>query len=341
MRQLRVHGPGDLRWDEVPDPQLIDERDAIVEPIAVARCDLDPAVASGIYTSSEPVAIGHEMAGRVVAVGKRAGSVQVGDMVIVPFQISCGLCAMCTAGVTNACATVPFASGYGLGTFGGQSFGGALADLVRVPFADHMLLPLPNGLDPIVAAGVPDNVSDGFRCVAGPLATYPGAEVLVQGGLAQSVGLYAVACAIGLDASEVVYADSDTARIAVARRLGATVIEIEPGDPLPASEFPIVVDASATGAGRTRALNATSPAGTCTCVSSSFDGDDTMPIRSLYMKGVRFEIARVNARSTAPKVLALMADGKLDPGAVITRTVSFDDAPTAMLDADIKIVFTR
>ena len=74
--------------------------------------------------------------------------------------------------------------------------GGALADVVRVPWADVMLVPLPSGVDPIAAAGVPDNVSDGFRCVAGPLADAPGAEVLVVGGLASSVGLYAAMSAL-------------------------------------------------------------------------------------------------------------------------------------------------
>jgi threonine dehydrogenase-like Zn-dependent dehydrogenase len=341
MRHLVFHGPSDLRWDEAPDPQLANERDALVAPIAVARCDLDPAVALGVYSAAAPFAIGHEMVGRVVARGDHAGTAEVGDVVIVPFQISCGSCAMCAVGLTSACTSVPFASAYGLGAFGGQSFGGTLADLVRVPFADHMLLPLPHGLDPVAAAGVPDNVSDGYRCVAGPLTTDPRAEVLVVGGLAQSVGLYAVASAIALDASEVVYADDDSARIDVARRLGATVIEAEPNAPLPAREFPVVVDASATGAGRTTALRTTRAGGTCTCVSSSFDGDDTMPMRTIYMKGVRFEIGRVNARSTAPHVLALIEAGKLDPGAVVTRTVPFADAPAAMTEADIKIVFTR
>jgi NADPH:quinone reductase-like Zn-dependent oxidoreductase len=99
---------------------------------------------------------------------------------------------MCAAGLTNACANVPFASAFGRGSFGGQSFGGTLADLVRGPFADHMLLPLPHGLTPEVAAGVPDNVSDGYRCIAPPLTALPQPEVLVIGGLAQSVGLYAV-----------------------------------------------------------------------------------------------------------------------------------------------------
>jgi alcohol dehydrogenase len=339
MRHLAFLGPGSLEWQESPDPRLADERDAIVRPLTVARCDLDPAIALGLYPMTPPFAMGHEMVGEVVERGDRAGAAAIGHRVIVPFQISCGSCSMCQRGLTNACTAVPPGSAFGLGPHGGTDFGGALADLVRVPFADHLLLPLPDGLDPVVAAGIPDNVSDGYRTVAGPLAELPGAPVLVVGGLAASVGLYAVAAAVALGADRVVYVDQDPARLALAASLGADTIDAPLAGLTLDTSFPITVDACVLDDGRDLALRSTSPCGTCTSVSGGAASRSSVPLQSMYLKGISYEIGRVHARSTAPAVLELVADGRLDPGAIITRTVPFEAAVDAMIEPDIKIVF--
>ncbi|CAN5467078.1 hypothetical protein BH23ACT3_BH23ACT3_13280 [soil metagenome] len=166
MRALVFTGPSALEWSDVPEARIQDDRDVIVRPLAVARCDLDPAIALGLYPMPAPVVMGHEMVGEIIDIGATAGDWSVGARVIVPFQISCGACEMCRHGLTNACTAVPAGSAFGLGPHDGIDFGGALADLVRVPFADHLLFRLPDGLSPERAAGVPDNVSDGYRCVA-------------------------------------------------------------------------------------------------------------------------------------------------------------------------------
>ena len=339
MRHLVFLGPGSLEWQESTDPRLADDRDAIVRPLAVARCDLDPAIALGLYPMTPPFALGHEMVGEVVERGNRAGAAAIGDRVIVPFQISCGSCSMCRRGLTNACTAVPPGSAFGLGPHGGIDFGGALADLVRVPFADHLLLPLPDGLDPVVASGIPDNVSDGYRTVAGPLAELPGAPVLVVGGLAASVGLYAVAAAVALGSDRVLYVDQDRSRLALAASLGAETIDAPLAELALETSFPITVDACVLEEGRDLALRSTSPCGTCTSVSGGAASRSSLPLQSMYLKGIRYEIGRVHARSTASAVLELVADGRLDPGAVITRTVPFEDAVDAMIEPDIKIVF--
>jgi alcohol dehydrogenase len=220
--------------------------------------------------------------------------------------------------------------------------GGALADLVRVPFADHALLPLPDGMDPVVAAGIPDNVSDGYRCVAGPLSEMPGAQVLVVGGLAPSVGLYAVASAIALGSERVVYVDHDPARLRLAGTLGAETVEAPITalkDAVGDERFPITVDACVLDAGRDLALSATAPCGTCTSVSGGATASATLPLQAMYLKGVRYEISRVHARATAPAVLDLVTSGRLDPGAIITRIATFDEAPEAMVEPAVKIVF--
>src|SRR3712207_6816030 len=135
------------------------------------------------------------------------GAPPPGSLVTVPFQISCGECERCRRGHTGNCETVPRLSMYGLAPLGGD-WGGFLSDTVRVPYAAHMLIPLPAGVDPAAAASVSDNVPDGWRAVAEPLERYPGGPVLICGG-APSITLYAVAAAIALGAERVDYADQD------------------------------------------------------------------------------------------------------------------------------------
>ncbi|MFO1537888.1 MAG: alcohol dehydrogenase catalytic domain-containing protein, partial [Actinomycetota bacterium] len=225
MRALVFHGPLDLRGVVVDDPVITDARDALVRPIAVARCDLDPAIALGLYPMPAPFVMGHEMVGEVVAVGPDVGTVVAGDHVIVPFQLSCTACDPCRRGHTNACTRVAPGPAFGLGAHGGVDLGGALAERVRVPWADVMCLPLPAGLDPVVAAGIPDNVADGYRCVAGPLAERPDAAVVVVGGLAAGVGVCAVVRGGARAAARGVDVERDRPGLEVAVRLGAEIVD--------------------------------------------------------------------------------------------------------------------
>src|SRR5215210_8616378 len=124
-------------------------------------CDLDAAFLAGPVPIAEGFPLGHECVAEVVEIGDEVTAVAPGDVVVVPFQISCGACASCRAGQTGACTTVPRGSAYGMAPLGGE-WGGALADRVRVPFADAMLVPLPAGVDRVAVASVADNVPDGF-----------------------------------------------------------------------------------------------------------------------------------------------------------------------------------
>ncbi len=344
MRALMFRGPTQLAWEDVPAPEIQEPRDALVRPFAVARCDLDPAIAIGLYPMPAPFVMGHEMVGEVVAVGEgAAGAIRPGDRVIVPFQLSCGICATCRLGATNACENVAPGTAFGLGPHGGVDLGGALAELVRVPWADVMLLPLPVDVDPVVAAGIPDNISDGYRCVAGPLAERPGAAVLVVGGLAPSVGLYAVMAAIALGAERVVYVDDDDQRLRLAEQLGAESVAAAGGWDLLdlGRRFPITVDANVLDHGRELALRAVAPCGVCTSVSGGAAPRSALPLQQMYLKGVRYEIGRVHALATAPAVLELLNAGLIDPGAVITRIALFSEAADAMVEPAVKIVFVN
>ena len=343
MRALVFRGPMDLAWEEVETPQLMEPRDALVRPIAVARCDLDPAIALGLYPMPAPFVMGHEMVGEVVAIGEAIRNVRLGDKVIVPFQLSCMTCAPCLRGHTNACVNVPSGTAFGLGPHGGIDLGGALAELVRVPWADVMLIPLPEGMDPVVAAGIPDNVSDGYRCLAAPLAERPGAPVLVVGGLAPSVGLYAVMAALALGSERVVYVDDDAARLELAVAAGAEVVDAkDQWDSLKLAErFPIVVETNVLDPGRNFALQSVEPCGVCTSVSGGASSRSNLPLQSMYLKGVRYEIGRVHACATARPVLDLVSSGALDPARIINKVVPFSEAIEGMMLPVVKVVFVN
>ena len=336
-------GPMAIAREEIETPKLLEPRDALVRPIAVARCDLDPAIAIGLYPMPAPFVMGHEMVGEVVAVGEAISNVRLGDKVIVPFQLSCMTCAPCLRGHSNACVNVPSGTAFGLGPHGGIDLGGALAELVRVPWADVMLIPLPEGMDPVAAAGIPDNVSDGYRCVATPLAERPGAPVLVVGGLAPSVGLYAVMAALALGAERVVYVDDDAARLELAAAAGAEVVNAkDQWDSLKLAErFPIVVDANVLDSGRNFALQSVEPCGVCTSVSGGASSRSNLPLQSMYLKGVRYEIGRVHACATAKPVLDLVSSGALDPARIINKVVPFSEAVEGMILPVTKVVFVN
>jgi alcohol dehydrogenase len=341
MRQLTVVEKSRLEWLDVPEPTLQGAGEALVRPLAVATCDLDPQIIKGETPFPLPVALGHECIGEVVDVGDDVGGVMVGDVVAVPFQISCGECDPCREGRTGNCTTVQPLSMFGFGAAGGDH-GGALSDLVRVPYAEHMLVPLPQGIEPAVVASVGDNISDAWRTVAPQLESRPGAEVLVVGGGAWSIGLYAAGIAVALGAGKVDYMDGDPDRLERATRLGATPREADPAaEQDRPGRYPITVDASVEHQGLRTALRATAPDGVCTSVSIFFEQETPLPLFEMYSKIVTFHTGRCHARPAMPKALALVAEGKLAPDLVTKATVSWEDAADALREHEGKHVVVR
>jgi alcohol dehydrogenase len=336
MRQLEITGPRTVQWREAAAPALQGDGEALVRPLAVALCDLDAVFLSGAIPIAEPFPFGHECVAEVLEVGDAVTTVVPGDRVVVPFQISCGTCAACVAGRTASCRTVPRGSAYGMRPLGGD-WGGALSDVLRVPYADAMLVALPEGAEPAQLASVADNVADGYRAVAGPLQAAPGEEVLIVGGWARSIGLYAAACALALGASRVVYADTDDGRLERAAALGAEPFGVTEW-PKKLGRFPITVDASGDHAGLHAALRSTAPDGTCTSVAIYFEPETPVPLLELYTRGCTLHTGRVHARAVIPEVLALVAAGRLDPALVTSAVVGFDDAPAALAEPPTKLI---
>jgi alcohol dehydrogenase len=334
MRSLVLEGTRLLAWDDVPEPERRHEREAIVRPLAVATCDLDQPMIFGQTPFAMPVHLGHECVAEVVEGPERFAP---GDRVVVPFQISCGSCERCRRGLTGSCRTVAPLSMYGFGPLGGD-WGGMLSDLALVPYAEAMLVPLPAGVEPAVVASAADNIPDGWRTVAPALAEHPAADVLVVGGAARSISLYAVDVALALGAASVTYVDTDPARLAVAKELGAAVIEGEPERSLGA--FPVTVDGTGTPEGLVATLRLTDWGGRCTSVGQ-LAPSGSLPLFELFTRGVHLHLGRAMARPWIGPILDLVAAGRLHPEVVTTATVTWDEAPQALLEPATKLVVHR
>jgi len=339
MRQLTFIKPGLLEWQDVPTPRLEADTDALVRPLAVARCDLDLYIANGVAAGYVgPFAMGHEAIGVVTDAGAKAGVVP-GTMVVVPFQLSCGRCAKCARGWTNSCTNVPHRAAFGMKPLSGVEHGGALSELMRVPYADHMLVPVPAGVDPLAMASVADNIPDGWRAVAPHLEERPGANVLVVGGMGRSIGLYAAGAAVSLGAGKVLYLDDDEERRRIATSLGAFAEPLALKERKPVEQFEITVDASGQVDSLNFAVVSTAPNGVITVISLYFTDAIPFPMRRMYGKGITLHTGRVQARMELPGVLKHCASGHFHPDKVTTRIVPFSEAAEAMTDPGAKIVF--
>ncbi|MGY2020395.1 zinc-dependent alcohol dehydrogenase [Nocardia gipuzkoensis] len=339
MKRLMLTGPGAMRWEEHPEPVLSGPGQALVRPVALATCDIDPAVLRGGFPLPGPYPFGHEGVAEVVATGPEVRGVAVGDLVVVPFQISCGSCRACARGRTGNCTSHPRLSTYGLGPMGGLDWGGLWADLALVPHADAMLVPLPSGVDPVVVASASDNIPDAYRAVGPRLADDPGAEVLVLGGAAApSIGLYATGLAVALGSARVVYLDDSVERLDIAKAFGAEAIEGPPDARV--GRFPIVVEAAGGAKALRAAIDATTYDGWCTSVSVQLQ-DVALPILDMYTRCCTLHTGRAHVRPVIPQVLDLVATGRFDPSLVTTATATWDEAVDALLETPMKLVAVR
>lgn len=339
MRQLVYVEPGQVRWEEVPDPGEPAPDAALVRPLAVARCDLDgPMVAWGMLPGPFPV--GHEIAAEVVAVGEDVTHHRAGDRVVVAFQVSCGECPECATRRFAACRThrSPAGAAFGFGVAGG-GHGGGVADLLVVPHADHLLFSAPPSLSPIELCVLPDNVVDGYRTVAGPLAAEPGADVLIVAGAAASVGLYAVASAQALGASRVRYVDTDRGRCEAAEAAGAEVEHVAGEWPRRFERAPITVAFDLRPEALLAAITSTAAYGTCTSVAVHLQ-PVALPLLPMYTRGITFHTSRADSRRYLREVLALAGSRQLDTGWVPTTVARLDEAEDVWLDAPHKLVLT-
>lgn len=336
MRTILAAPGGRLGWQQVPAPAAPQAHAAIVHPIAASTCDLDCALSLGATQLPLPLHLGHECVAEVLAVGEQVHTFKPGDRVIVPFQVSCGECAACREGHTGNCTSVPPISMYGFGVAGGH-WGGAFADELAVPYADAMLVALPEEIEPTAASGLADNVCDAYRHIAphlpGVLARDADAEVLIvsvtdaDSMFSGSVPLYTGLVALALGARRVVLADARPHIRAEAQRLG--IQPLAPSELGRRAPAPLVIDMSFDAL--SLALSCTAADGICSS-SGSLHRNARIPALLMYGRNMTLHIGRTHARALIPQVLELIGSAQLRPLEVSTRIARFDEAPAVLAE---------
>lgn len=213
------------------------------------------------------------------------------------------------------------------------TWGGLFSDLVRVPWADAMLVPLPAGLDPVAMAAASDNWSRAYRLVAPHLTSQTRVLVIARG----SIGLYACDIARALGAADVLYVDPDPAHRAVAESYGARTAEaIEPVH----HGFDLAIEATGRVDQLSVALRSLVPEGFCESAGNHFRPGE-LPLLEMYLTGVTLRIARDNVRAHIPDALALAESGRVTPERVVSDVIGWERLPEALPERHLKPVFVR
>ncbi|RBY75595.1 glutathione-dependent formaldehyde dehydrogenase [Blastococcus sp. TF02-09] len=228
MRAVTWHGRGDVRVDTVPDPTIQDPTDVIVEITSSGICgsDLHLIEVMAPFMSVGDV-MGHEPMGVVREVGRDVTALKAGDRVVVPFNISCNTCWMCSQGLNSQCETTQNRDqGFGASLFGytklyGQVPGGQ-AEYLRVPFGNTLPIKVPDAPLDDRYVYLSDVLPTAWQAVQ--YAGIPqGGSVLVLG--LGPIGDMSTRIAKHLGAGQVIASDVVPERLARARRNGITVID--------------------------------------------------------------------------------------------------------------------
>src|SRR2546421_2455054 len=235
MKAVVFHGIGDIRLDNVREPELEKPTDAIVRLTSSAICGTDLHMIRGTMAGMKPGTIlGHEGVGIVEEVGTAVRNLKQGDRVVIPSTIACGNCSYCRCGYYAQCDKAnPNGPEAGTAFFGGPEtsgpFDGLQAEFARIPYANVGLVKLPSDIDDDQAILLSDIFPTGF--MAAELAEIrPGNTVAVFG--CGPVGQFAIASAKLLNAGRIFAIDAIASRLEMAREQGAEVINFNEEDPV-------------------------------------------------------------------------------------------------------------
>lgn len=366
MRALCWHGKGDIRCETVPDPKILDPRDAIIKVTSCAICGSDLHMLGGFVPGMKAGdVLGHETMGEVVEVGTENSKLKVGDRVVVPFTISCGDCRMCRWGYYSCCERsnpagreqaklmgYPTAGLFGFShMYGG--FPGGQAEYLRIPYADVGPIKVPEGLSDEQALFLSDIFPTGYQA-AEQCNIQPGDTVAVFG--CGPVGQFAIKSAFLLGAGRVLAIDTVPERLALARLSGAETLDYAEDDlqerilSLTGGRGPdsvieaVGLESHGTGgvieslkSGLTtmdrayaleQAIIACRPGGTVS-LPGVFVGVVAAPMGILFGKGLTLRAGQTHVQKYLEPLLQMIVEGKIDPSFLITHRIGLEDGPEA------------
>jgi len=327
MKALCYHGPRDIRYGDVADPAIADDRDIIVRVEAAGICGSDLHIYHGSGFSPDiGFTVGHESLGEVVETGRGVFRRKVGDRVMISAAVGCANCTACLGGHVARCGNgIPAC--YGLS----HQLEGCQAQFVRVPAGDFNAAPIPDGLTPDQALMLTDNLPTAyFGCRNAEIG--PGKTVAVVG--LGPIGLMAVECAWVLGASRVFAIDLVPERREIARTLGAA-----PCDGASALQEILaatggrmvdsVVEASGSDATVSMAIMLSGPGGTTSVIGVNQSMKFEFPMALAFFKNTTFRIGACSVQCHWPELVPLIRAGRLHPERFISHTMPLAEGAKA------------
>ncbi|MBX0299557.1 zinc-dependent alcohol dehydrogenase family protein [Cryobacterium sp. 1639] len=327
MKALVYGGPGEKTWSEVPEPEIVRSTDAIVRIDTTTICGTDLHILKGDVPAVAPGRIlGHEGVGTVVQIGESVESIAVGQRVLISCIKSCGHCANCKTGLYSHCLGDEGRSG--IGWVLGHLIDGTQAELVRVPYADNSLYPLPDSVTDAEAVMLSDILPTGFEIGVQYGQVAPGDVVAVIG--AGPVGLACVATAGLYGAGAIVALDIDENRLTQARAFGAThtvrsdrpdwrdeVLSVTDG-----AGVDVAIEAVGIPETFTMATEIVRPGGHLANVG--VHGKPVpLHVENLWIQNISISMGLVNTNTT-PMLLKLVAQHKIPAERLATHRFGFD-----------------
>jgi threonine dehydrogenase-like Zn-dependent dehydrogenase len=232
MKALVYRGARDVRVEEVDDPKIEKPTDVLVRITITNICGSDLHMYEGRTDVEKGKVLGHENLGEVVEIGEAVEKIKVGDMVCLPFNISCGYCRNCERGLTGFCLTMnPGNAGAAYGYAGMGPYNGGQAEYLRVPCGDFNCLKLPDDArekenDYVMLS---DIWPTGWHAteLAG---LQPGESIVIYG--CGPVGLMAALSAKVKGASQIFIVDRHEDRLRLAEEIGAIPVDDSEEDPI-------------------------------------------------------------------------------------------------------------
>lgn len=327
MRAVVLAGVEDLRLEEVPDPRIEAPSDAVVRVTTTGLCGADLFPYHGHTPGFEDGTIlGHEFVGVVEEVGPAVDAIRPGDRVVSNSTISCGDCAHCRAGRPTQCPDRAL-FGYS-GVY--ERLDGGQAELVRVPTAERSLLVLPDEVADEAAVFLADMLPTGYNAVV-RADLQQGDVVAVLG--CGTVGLMAVLFARRV-ARRVIAADGLPSRRELAARLGAEAVAPEDvSAAVQAATGGLGADAVIEAAGSADALRASlglvRGLGTVSVVGAHFEPDYPLDNLRMFEAELTLRFSWGHGFSDRARIMAMLADGVIDPTPVVTHRFPLAEAREA------------